>query len=61
MASFCYDCTEWHFGEGEKNDMQGIAEPEMAILDICEGCGGKWFDWDGLCVDPSCESHGGEA
>lgn len=48
MAEFCYDCIKKVFPEVDphNNDLAHGVEGEVA-LEVCEGCGEGWFDWQG--------------
>jgi len=44
MAEFCYQCTQDHFGDGNKNDFQNMSKKSntdkgLYASVLCEGCG----------------------
>ena len=52
MADFCRQCTIVVFGEeyADKNDMQGLCEPDEMAAVLCEHCGHTWVDNEGVCL-----------
>ena len=55
MAQFCYQCTQDHFGDGNKNDFQNLSkrgdtDKGLYVGVLCEGCGYTQVDHDGMCL-----------
>ena len=55
MAEFCYQCTQDHFGDGNKNDFQNMSKKSntdkgLYASVLCEGCGYTQVNHDGMCI-----------
>ncbi len=55
MAEFCYQCTEYHFGDGSVNDFKDLSNEKntkegLYISALCEGCGITQVDHSGMCI-----------
>lgn len=55
MAEFCYQCTQDHFGDGNKNNFKDLTTTKdtkegLYLTALCEGCGITQVDHNGMCI-----------